>query len=108
MEKKEVSMPQRQIDEEKLYKFINIEPSKEKKKEINVCFIKKNKEIQKFIIQIDSNEKVSSLIQKYRDMSGDFEKEDIFLYNLKLMKSFSLNCSDFGIDDYSIIHVIGK
>ena len=52
MEKKEVSMPQRQIDEEKLYKFINIEPSKEKKKEINVRFIKKIKKFRNLLFKL--------------------------------------------------------
>ena len=112
METKDISMPQRQMDEKKLNEFINIEPVKEKNNNnsennvIVVSFIKINKESLKINILIDSNEKVSSLIGKYRNKSCDFEKDVKFIYSDKNLESSSLNCSDFGLVNNSIIYFV--
>ena len=56
-------------------------------------------------IQVLSNEMVSSLIQKYRNKSGDFGKKKKFIFNAKALVP-SLTCAESGLSDNSIVQVI--
>ena len=57
------------------------------------------------IIQIDINEKVSTLIQKYRNKTQDFEEKKKFIFNAKELNP-SLSCEEAGLCNNSIIFVI--
>ena len=59
----------------------------------------------KYNIQVDSNELVSSLIQKYRNKSGDFGEKKKFIYNAKALVP-SLTCAEAGLTNNAIVHVI--
>ena len=55
-------------------------------------------------IQINANEKVSSLIEKYRNKSGDYGEKK-FIFNDKALNSF-LTCAEAGLSDNSNVQVI--
>ena len=56
-------------------------------------------------ILIDINEKVSTLIQNYRDKAQDFEKMKKFIFNAKELNP-SLSCEESGLCNNSVVHVI--
>ena len=58
-----------------------------------------------FTIQADINEKVSSLIDKYRSKSGDLGQKKKFIYNAKALHP-SLTCAEAGLSNNAIIQVI--
>ena len=81
-------------------------PRKDYNNFINVFFIASIKgENLKFSLQIGSDEKVSTLIQKYRNKSGDLETNKNFIYNAKILNP-SLNCAEARLSDNSSIFVI--
>ena len=58
-----------------------------------------------FNIQIQADEKVSTLIQKYRNKSGDFVIQKKFIFNAKSLNP-SLSCAEAGLSNNSIVQVI--
>lgn len=56
-------------------------------------------------IPIQLNEKVSYLIEKYRNKTGDFEPKKKFIFNAKELNS-NLSCNENGLCANSIIQVI--
>ena len=81
-------------------------PRKDYNNFINVFFIASIKgENLKYSFQINSDEKVSTLIQKYRNKSGDFETNKKYICNAKTLNP-SLNCTEARLSDNSNIFVI--
>ena len=81
-------------------------PRKDYNNFINVFFISSIKgENLKYSFQIGSDEKVSTLIQKYRNKSGDFETNKKYICNAKTLNP-SLNCTEARLSDNSNIFVI--
>jgi hypothetical protein len=56
-------------------------------------------------IQCQANEKVSSIISRYRNKSGDTEVKKKFIFNAKVLNP-SLTASESGLANNSTIHVI--
>jgi hypothetical protein len=59
------------------------------------------------IIKIQSNDLISTLIEKYRKKANFYEQEAYFIYNEKILNP-SLTITQGGITDNAIIFVIGK
>ena len=56
-------------------------------------------------IQCQANEKVSSIISRYRNKSGDTEVKKKFIFNAKVLNP-NLTASESGLANNSTIHVI--
>ena len=69
---------------------------------INISFIKK---VQWFTIVCHEKDKVSFIIQKYRDKFNDYDLEERFVFNAKLLKP-SLTVKDAGLINGSIIQIV--
>ena len=58
-----------------------------------------------FSIQIRADEKVSTLIQRYRAKSGDFVQQKKFIFNAKSLNP-TLTCAEAGLTNNSIVQVL--
>ena len=58
-------------------------------------------------IPINSNEKVSTLIEKYRSKTGDLENTKVFIFNAKELRP-NLTCKNSGLYNNSTVFVINK
>ena len=107
LEEKQKKQEKEQIEQiEPIQKKEPFIPRKDYNNFINVFFIASIKgENLKFSFQIGSDEKVSTLIQKYRNKSGDLETNKKFIYNAKTLNP-SLNCAEARLSDNSSIFVI--
>ena len=56
-------------------------------------------------IQCQANEKISSIINKYRTKSGDAEQKKKFIFNAKVLNP-TLTAAESGLANNSTIHVI--
>ena len=56
-------------------------------------------------VQINSNDSVSLLIEKYRNKTGDFEQKKRFIFNAKELKK-NQTCIEAGLFNDSIVQVI--
>ena len=56
-------------------------------------------------VQINANERVSELIQRYRNKSGDYEIQRRFIFNAKELNP-TLTCAEAGLFNNSIVHVL--
>ena len=56
-------------------------------------------------IQCQANEKVSTIINRYRNKSGDREQKKKFIFNAKVLNP-TLTASESGLANNSTIHVI--
>lgn len=56
-------------------------------------------------VQIHPDERVSTLIDKYRNKANDFEIKKKFIFNARELDPF-LTCAESGLNNYSVIQVI--
>ena len=105
LEEKRIS--QKKVEKEKISTKKNIGPISDNNSDnniINVIFLN-GKLDNKISIQINSSEKVSTLIQKYRLKSGDSDIKKKFIYMAKALIP-SLICKQAGLVNNAIVHVI--
>ena len=74
---------------------------------INVRFIQENDHDKIFTIQCNPNEKISDVIEKYRQRADDY-LEDHFIFNNTQLGNLSSTLSQIGIIDHSLIGVFRK
>ena len=74
---------------------------------INVRFIQENDHSKIFAIQCNPNEKISDVIEKYRQRADDY-LEDNFIFNNTQLGNLSSTLSQIGIIDNSLIGVFRK
>ena len=88
----------------------NFNPENNKKNNeptINVRFIQENDHSKIFAIQCNPNEKISDVIEKYRQRADDY-LEDNFIFNNTQLGNLSSTLSQIGINDHSMIGVFRK
>ena len=88
----------------------NFNPENNKKNNeptINVRFIQENDHSKIFAIQCNPNEKISDVIEKYRQRADDY-LEDHFIFNNTQLGNLSSTLSQIGIKDHSLIGVFRK
>ena len=73
---------------------------------ITIIFKKKiDIDIKTFPIDCNESDKVSFVIQKYRDTYNDYEKKEKFIYNAKPLKP-SLTVAEESLKHNSVIHIV--
>ena len=63
------------------------------------------RDIPPFIVKCTENEKVSDIVEKYRNLSGDKDKKKKFIFNAKAL-DLSKTVYDSGITNNSYIFVV--
>ena len=85
------------------------EPEFKYQSENIIIFFKKrginNEEKEPIIIQCRKNEKVSDAIQKYRNISKDFEVEEKFIYNAMALNP-SLTLEEANMTDRAYVNIV--
>ena len=79
-------------------------------KSINIIFIRKRHDKERgkpLLVKVNEDEKVSEIIQRYREKYSDFEQNLKFIFNAKELNTF-LSVAENGLSENSNIFVVKK
>ena len=102
-----MNIPQMHLNQIEQNNFNPENNQKNNEPTINVRFIQENDHSKIFAIQCNPNEKISDVIEKYRQRADDY-LEDNFIFNNAQLGNLSSTLSQIGIKDHSLIGVFRK
>ena len=102
-----MNIPQMHLNQIEQNNFNPENNQKNNEPTINVRFIQENDHSKIFTIQCNPNEKISDVIEKYRQRADDY-LEDNFIFNNAQLGNLSSTLSQIGIKDHSLIGVFRK
>ena len=86
--------------------MMNMNMDMKQGREVKIYFRKDSYEVQKTIfISARMKDKVSQIIEKYRNISNDYDEEIRFIFNSKVLHP-SLTLEEAGLSEDAIIFVV--